>query len=255
MRCRRPDTTERTGRGGARLVCDAGPIGPDYQPGHAHGDLLLVRAFARRAARADRLRRTRLRGRRAARLVPLDARAQHRRDRRPEPVRVLVGVPRRAPRASPRRAFRAARGRLPPLGLARRLPASGGRAAPPAPVRLAPARRPAREGRGRRRAARDGALAPAPAPGLCRRGDRGPLRPGSGTRAASSRSGFAGAGELALEASDYCPEFGSRIPRRALRFETTGASLVFGFCVANGAEQIEYDLDSGASVSGEKVPW
>ena len=27
-------------RAGHYLVCDAGPIGPDYQPGHAHGDLL-----------------------------------------------------------------------------------------------------------------------------------------------------------------------------------------------------------------------
>ena len=62
-------------------------------------------------------------------------------------------------------------------------------------------------------------------------------------------------GELALEPSEYCPEFGSRVGRTALCFQAAGANLVFGFCIANGEGQIEYDLESGASVSGEKVPW
>jgi hypothetical protein len=66
---------------------------------------------------------------------------------------------------------------------------------------------------------------------------------------------FAGAGELTVEASDHCPEFGSRQQRTALCFEASGARLVFGFCIANTAEEIGYDLGSGASVSGEKVPW
>ena len=66
---------------------------------------------------------------------------------------------------------------------------------------------------------------------------------------------FAGAGELGLEASAYCPEFGVRHERTALRFEASGARLVFGFCIANTDQEIGYDLASGASVSGEKVPW
>jgi hypothetical protein len=66
---------------------------------------------------------------------------------------------------------------------------------------------------------------------------------------------FAGTGELGLESSDYCPEFGARHERAALRFEAAGARLVFGFCIANTDQEIGYDLGSGASVSGEKVPW
>jgi hypothetical protein len=66
---------------------------------------------------------------------------------------------------------------------------------------------------------------------------------------------FAGPGELTLEASTYCPEFGVSQQREALCFEAAGERLVYGFCIANTDAEIGYDLDSGADVSGEKVPW
>lgn len=242
------------GRGGAWLVCDAGPIGPDYQPGHAHGDLFSfeLSLFGRRVVtdsgvhgyEGDALRAW-CRSTRAHNTVEIDGQSQCE----------FWSVFRVARRAHPR------------------------------DVRFEP-----REGGFRLSAWHDGYQRLAGRPRHQRRFAWHPrgvllvrdevssgrsvtarsrlhLHPDcvveeiAGLRARIRHPGgvfqvvFAGAGELALEASDYCPEFGSRLERRALRFETAGASLVFGFCVAIGAEQIEYDLDSGASVSGEKVSW
>ena len=85
-----------------RCVVDAGPIGPDYLSDARPRRHLLLRAEPRRAARGGGRRDLHLRGGRRARLGALDARAQHRRDRRRRPVRVLRRLPRRAPRAGPR---------------------------------------------------------------------------------------------------------------------------------------------------------
>lgn len=242
------------GRGGAWLVCDAGPIGPDYQPGHAHGDLFsfelslsgrrVVTDSGVHGYEGDALRAW-CRSTRAHNTVEIDGQSQCE----------FWSV------------FRV------------------GRRARPHDVRFEP-----REGGFRLSAWHDGYQRLAGQPRHQRRfvwHPRGVLLVRdevSSSRSVTARSRlhlhpdcvveeiaglrarirhpggvfqvvFVGAGELALEVSDYCPEFGSRLERRALRFETTGASLVFGFCVANGAEQIEYDLDSGASVSGEKVSW
>jgi uncharacterized heparinase superfamily protein len=66
---------------------------------------------------------------------------------------------------------------------------------------------------------------------------------------------FAGPGELALEPSIYCPEFGVQRERTALRFEAAGERLVFGFCIAKTEDEIGYDLALGADLSGWKVAW
>lgn len=73
---------------------------------------------------------------------------------------------------------------------------------------------------------------------------------------------FAGPGELEVEDSYYCPEFGVRIENRALAFTASAApirsaSLVAktGFCIASDTEEFEYDLASGAKVDGQSYGW
>jgi uncharacterized heparinase superfamily protein len=242
------------GRGGDWLVCDAGPIGPDYQPGHAHGDLFSfeLSLAGRRVLtdsgvhgyEADALRAW-CRSTRAHNTVEIDGQSQcefwsvfrvARRARphdvrfEPRPGGFLLsawhdGYQRLAGRPRHQRRFRwDARGVL---------------------------------------LVRDEVASSRPVT-ACSRLHLHPdcvVEEITGLRARIRHPGglfqvvFAGAGALALEASDYCPEFGTKLGRRALRFETAGASLVFGFCVAKGEGQIEYDLESGASVSGEKVSW
>jgi uncharacterized heparinase superfamily protein len=242
------------GHGGDYVVCDAGPIGPDYQPGHAHGDLFSFElSFAGRRVvtdsgvhgyEGDPLRAW-CRSTRAHNTVEIDGQSQCE----------FWSVFRVARRARPH------------------------------DVRFEP-----REGGFRLSAWHDGYQRLAGRPRHHRRFAWHPrgvllvkdeiisarsvtacsrlhLHPdcvveelvGLGARIRHPggvfQIRFAGAGELALEASDYCPEFGVRRPRTALRFEAAGARLAFGFCIANTAEEIGYDLVSGASISGEKVPW
>ena len=66
---------------------------------------------------------------------------------------------------------------------------------------------------------------------------------------------FAGAGALDVEASYYCPEFGSRIDNRALAFSAAGSPIETGFCIASDCEQFEYDLTRGARVDGHRFEW
>jgi uncharacterized heparinase superfamily protein len=242
------------GRGGDWLVCDAGPIGPDYQPGHAHGDLLSfeLSLAGRRVLtdagvhgyEADALRAW-CRSTRAHNTVEIDGQSQCE----------FWSVFRVARRARPRGV------RFEPRPDGFRLSAwhDGYQ-------RLAGRPRHQRRFRWHPRGVllvRDEVASSRPVTARSRLH----LHPDcvveeiAGLRARIRHPGgsfqivFAGPGELALEASDYCPEFGTRQGRRALCFETAGESLVFGFCVAKGEAQIEYDLDSGASVSGEKVSW
>ena len=66
---------------------------------------------------------------------------------------------------------------------------------------------------------------------------------------------FCGEGELAVEPSYYCPEFGVRIDNRALAFAASGSSVEMGYCVASDSEEFEYDLDGGARVDGRSFGW
>ncbi|MBW2363458.1 MAG: heparinase II/III-family protein [Deltaproteobacteria bacterium] len=65
---------------------------------------------------------------------------------------------------------------------------------------------------------------------------------------------FAGEGRLELEPSCHFPEFGVARDSRALCFTARGARLESGFCIANGARNVRYDLASGADVDGVRFP-
>jgi uncharacterized heparinase superfamily protein len=242
------------GQEGAWLVCDAGPIGPDYQPGHAHGDLFSFElSLAGRRVLTDSgvygyeqgALRDWCRSTRGHNTVEIDGESQCE----------FWSVFRVARRARPHDV------RFEPRPDGFRL--SGWH---DGYQRLAGRPRHQRRFVWDRRGVllvRDEVTSSRSVTARSRLH----LHPDcvveelAGLRARIRHPGgvfqivFAGPGELGLEASDYCPEFGCRLERRALRFEATGAGLVFGFCVASGAERIEYDLDSGASVSGEKVSW
>jgi uncharacterized heparinase superfamily protein len=66
---------------------------------------------------------------------------------------------------------------------------------------------------------------------------------------------FAGEGELSLEPSFHCPEFGTRLETRALVLSARGTRVENGFCIANGSAALRYDLASGAELEGLRIPW
>lgn len=61
---------------------------------------------------------------------------------------------------------------------------------------------------------------------------------------------FAGEGRLSLEPSRHCPEFGVVQEARALCFSARGETWRGGFCIANAATSLRYALDAGAEVDG-----
>jgi uncharacterized heparinase superfamily protein len=243
-----------SGPNGARILCDAAPIGPDYQPGHAHGDLLsfelslggrrIVTDSGVHGYQGDPLREW-CRSTRAHNTVEIDGQSQCE----------FWSVFRVARRARPRDV------RFEPRGDGFRLSAwhDGYQRLSGAPRHL---RRFVWHPSGVL-LVRDEVTAGRPVTARSRlhldpdcqveesAGRRARIRHPAGV----FQIVFAGPGELELEPSDYCPEFGVRVSRTALCFRASGANLVFGFCIANGEGQIEYDLESGASISGEKVPW
>ena len=62
-------------------------------------------------------------------------------------------------------------------------------------------------------------------------------------------------GSLRLEESWYCPEFGKRVPNKAVAWIMTGSNLLSGFCVAPGAALDSFDLRSGATVRSNRFRW
>ena len=102
---------------------------------------------------------------------------------------------------------------------------------------------------------RDRGLASAPPPRLRDRGGRAARR-SDPPPARRLRGGVShGDGELTVEDSTYCPEFGRRFETRALASPRRAHAADFGFCIANTDSEIGYDLVSGADISGEQVPW
>lgn len=63
---------------------------------------------------------------------------------------------------------------------------------------------------------------------------------------------FAGDGRLTAEPSRHFPEFGVARDAQALCFTARGASIETGFCIANGARVVRYDLAAGADVDGSR---
>ncbi|MEE9607062.1 MAG: alginate lyase family protein [Myxococcota bacterium] len=66
---------------------------------------------------------------------------------------------------------------------------------------------------------------------------------------------FAGEGELTSERSYYCPEFGRRLESRALVYSVNGREIAMGFCVAEGGSPASYDLRSGARLGSTEFGW
>jgi uncharacterized heparinase superfamily protein len=242
------------GAGGAYVVCDAAPIGPDYQPGHAHGDLLSFElSFNGRRVVADSgvhgyegdPLRAFCRSTQAHNTVEIDGQSQcefwsvfrvARRGRprdvrfemRPDGFRLTAwhdGYQRLAGRPRHERRFAwHERGVL----LVRDEIASDRSVTARSRLHLHPD------------------CVVEGVEGLAVR-----IRHPGGV----FQIRFAGPGEIALEPSIYCPEFGVQHERTALRFEAVGERLVFGFCIANTEDEIGYDLAAGADLSGVKVAW
>ena len=63
---------------------------------------------------------------------------------------------------------------------------------------------------------------------------------------------FAGEGQLEAEASRYFPEFGIARDAQALCFTARGRRLESGFCIANGARVVRYDVATGADIDGSR---
>jgi uncharacterized heparinase superfamily protein len=242
-----PDTGYFGARGsdGHYLVCDAAPIGPDYLPGHAHGDLFSFELS--------------LRGRRlivdagVASYEPDAARAWARSTRAHNTVE-LDGQDQCEFWA----AFRVARrGRPRDVAFEPRGDGFSLEAWHDGYERL-PAR-----ARHRRRfrwhpegvlLVRDDVSARAPVAAVSRlhlHPDCEVALEGASARVSHPggvfRVAFAGAGKLALEASQYAPELGLTLANRALAFRAD-APATTGFCVADGGAPLDFDLASGARV-------
>jgi len=234
------------GESGDYVVCDAAPIGPDYLPGHAHGDIFSFELSLRgrrvivdagvSGYEADEARAW-CRSTRAHNTVEIDGEDQcefwaaFRVARRGRPRDVTWeacgagfalegwhdGYERLASRARHRRRFR-----WHPEGVllvrdtvtARRPVRAASRLHlhPDCEIRL------------------DGA---------------------SGARVSfpggSFRVAFAGEGEFAVESSTWHPEFGVVRQNRALAFHARGPGVT-GFCVAAGDSPLAFALDAGARV-------
>jgi len=236
------------GKEGHFVVCDAAPIGPDYLPGHAHGDLLAFELS--------------LRGRRVivdsgvASYVPGEARAYARSTRAHNTVEIDG-----QDQCEFWSAFRVAR-RGHPRDVA--FEACGGG------FRLSAwhdgyERLPARA-RHRRRyrwhpegvlLVRDEVEARAAVRGVsrlhlhpdCQPVLDGPRQARIAHPGGAFRVAFAGPGELSLEPSQYAPELGLSVANHALAYATT-APAVTGFCVADGDAPLEFDPATGARVAG-----
>jgi uncharacterized heparinase superfamily protein len=239
---------------GHYVVCDAAPIGPDYNPGHAHADLLsfelslagqrvLVDAGVH-GYDADPLRAW-CRSTRAHNTVEIDGHDQCE----------LWGT------------FRVGR-RAAPQDVAWR-PSSDGfqlSAWHDGYARLSGRPRHAREFRWygdgvllvRDRIGADRPVAAA---------SRLHLHPACEIEAVSDRLArirhpggsfgiaFDGAGTLDVEPSVHAPEFGRRLDTRALVFTAKGSSLEIGYCIAAPQGEIDFSLATGARVGGRTYTW
>jgi uncharacterized heparinase superfamily protein len=66
---------------------------------------------------------------------------------------------------------------------------------------------------------------------------------------------FDGEGELAIEDGIYCPEFGRRLDARVLAFTARSAAAEIGFCIAHGSGEVRFTLASGAQIGERAHPW
>jgi uncharacterized heparinase superfamily protein len=66
---------------------------------------------------------------------------------------------------------------------------------------------------------------------------------------------FDGTGTLTVEESTYCPEFGRACETRALAFSSHAADAAFGFCISPGPDAVSYASDAGAHVRDRAYRW
>jgi uncharacterized heparinase superfamily protein len=242
------------GAEGHYVICDAAPIGPDYLPGHAHGDLFsfelslaghrVVTDAGVYGYEADALRQH-CRSTRAHNTVEVDGRDQCEfwaafrvaRRGRPRDVRWRPlargfrlegwhdGYARLPGRPLHHRAFR-----WHPEGVLLVRDRVAGRG----PVDV----------RSRLHLHPDCEL-------LELQGSRARVRHPGGELAIA----FSGPGELSVEGSLHCPEFGVLHQSRALVYTARGAQVENGFCLAGDAASLRYDLADGAEVDGASYAW
>jgi uncharacterized heparinase superfamily protein len=62
---------------------------------------------------------------------------------------------------------------------------------------------------------------------------------------------FAGVGTPVVEETSYCPEFGLDIPNKTLAWSAAGSHIRFGYCIAPSSEVERFDLEEGATVAGK----
>jgi uncharacterized heparinase superfamily protein len=241
------------GEGGHYVVCDAAPIGPDYLPGHAHGDLLAFELSLRGRRRivdagvASYLpgeARAYARSTRAHNTVEIDGQDQCEfwsafrvaRRGRPHDVRFEPcdsgfrldawhdGYERLPARARHRRTFR-----WHPEGVLLVSDHVTALGAPRMVSRLH--------------------LHPECEPVI-----EGPREVRIGHPEGAFRVVFAGAGRLSLEPSQYAPELGLSVASHALAFEAK-APAITGFCIAAGDVPVEFSLETGARIGGAHFPF
>jgi uncharacterized heparinase superfamily protein len=66
---------------------------------------------------------------------------------------------------------------------------------------------------------------------------------------------FAGVGALRIEPSRHFPGFGRELESQALAFHAQGSGLETGFCIAAAREALGYDLAAGATLDGRGYGW
>ncbi len=240
---------------GHYVVCDAAPIGPDFVPGHAHADLLSFElSFAGRRVIVDAgvhgydgdPLRAWCRSTRAHNTVEIDGEDQCE----------LWGTFRVARRGRPRDVVWDAR----PGGFSLSAWHDGYQ-------RLRGRPRHARAFRWYDEGVllvRDRVTASRPVRAVSRLH----LHPDCAIESLSARAAlvrhpggvfavaFGGDGELAQEASTWCPEFGRSLATRALAFTAAhGSDATLGFCIAHGERDPRFALDSGARLGHRTYPW
>ena len=66
---------------------------------------------------------------------------------------------------------------------------------------------------------------------------------------------FAGSGRTEVEEGFYCPQFGQSKPNRVLSLHAEGDDLEFGCCIVRGDKSVDFNLTKGLRVEGRSYGW
>jgi hypothetical protein len=64
---------------------------------------------------------------------------------------------------------------------------------------------------------------------------------------------FAGPGELSVDRSPRCPEFGLEVEGRDLVYTSHGSHVESGFALVHGSADLTYELAAGADAGGARL--